>query len=420
MSTKPKIIKKSTIEHVKRRFNIIGNDPALNQCIAMALRIAPTRMNVLITGANGSGKESFSKIIHHYSSQKHGKLIAVNCGALPEGTIDSALFGHEKGSFTGATETRKGYFQEANDGTIFLDEIGEMPLETQSRLLRVLEYGEFMKVGSSKVETTKVRIIAATHVDLLEAVAQNTFRQDLYYRLNTISLRIPSLNERGNDIFLLFKKFSADFAQEYGRPPLRLDDEAHKVLMRYNFPGNIRELKNLVLRLSVLEKEAPMITAEKLQKYLPKASTKLPMQLSKQEHLSERELLYKILFDMQRELLSLKKIIFEAFSRDSATHHLLEKHPLLFDRSAAVKHLSPPTIAVLPADNDVLPAPVSPTISPQDSIDITEDGIMPLEEMEKKAIARTLKHFNNNRKKVAKALGIPERTLYRKIKKYGF
>ncbi|MEM7361699.1 MAG: sigma-54 dependent transcriptional regulator [Bacteroidota bacterium] len=421
MLSPPKVINKTLIERVKRQFGIIGNTFALNHAIEMALRVAPTMMNVLITGENGSGKESFSKIIHHFSGKKHGKLIAVNCGALPEGTIDSELFGHEKGAFTGAHETRKGYFQEANGGTIFLDEIGEMPLATQSRLLRVLEYGEFLKVGSSKVEKTAVRVIAATHVDLREAMRQSRFREDLYYRLNTVSLRIPPLRERGDDVLLLFKKFSADFAQEYGRTPLQLTEGAIERLKKYDFPGNIRELKNLVVRMSILSYDEPMITEEILSKYLPSRSERLPARLSGTltnvgRGVSERDILYKVLFDMQHDLIELKKLVFERLSMDVEGYHLLKKHPLLFDQLPNKKVADTPSPIVLPTQEEM--SPPSPTSLP---IEVSEDNpIIPLEEMEKQAIEHALKKYQGNRKKVAVALEIPERTLYRKIKKYGF
>lgn len=424
MSSKFRTIKSTTIESIKRRFGIIGNAFSLNHAIEMALRVAPTSMNVLITGENGSGKESFSKIIHDYSSQKHGKLIAVNCGALPEGTIDSELFGHEKGAFTGAHEARKGYFQEASQGTIFLDEIGEMPLATQARLLRVLEYGEYIKVGSSKVEKTEVRVIAATHVDLMSAVEKGTFREDLYYRLNTVSLRIPPLRERGHDIVLLLRKFSSDFAEEYGGEPLRLTSEASQMLMEYPFPGNIRELKNLVVRMSVLERDDPMITPEKLKSYLPNRDDNLPIRLTGalQEggSLSEREILYKVLFDMQRDLIDLKKFIFEAFSSDATGYHLLKKHPLLFDRLVEKNRSDASSIAVLPAEDDITThASIEGEDEGSEVIAVpSETSIVPLEEMEKHAIARALVQYKNSRKQAAEALGIPERTLYRKIKKF--
>ena len=427
MPSKHKIIKADTIESVKRRFGIVGNAAALNRAIDMALRVAPTNMNVLVTGENGSGKESFSKIIHYYSSQKHGKLIAVNCGAIPEGTIDSELFGHEKGSFTGAHEARKGYFQEASHGTIFLDEIGEMPLATQARLLRVLEYGEFMRVGSSKIEKTEVRVIAATHIDLMSAVEEGTFREDLYYRLNTVSLRIPPLRERGDDILLLFKKFTVDFAEEYGGVPLTLTPEAAEILEHYPFPGNVRELKNLVVRMSVLEHRDPIITAETIKNYLPNRKKRLPAPLSDDletdSRLSEREILYKVLFDMQRDLIELKKIIFEEFSRETTSHHVLKKHPLLFKKLESEEASDMPTIALPTQEREAINT-TSAVVSEEDIIeeeliDTSEKvEILPLEEMEKQAIAHALKRYKNSRKQAAKALAIPERTLYRKIKRY--
>ena len=420
MTAKHKGINASTVESVKRRFGIIGNAPTLNQAIHMALRIAPTTMNVLITGENGSGKESFSKIIHHFSSQKHGKLIAVNCGALPEGTIDSELFGHERGAFTGAQEARKGYFEEANNGTIFLDEIGEMPLATQSRLLRVLEYGEFMKVGSSKVEKTEVRVIAATHVDLLAAVDRGQFREDLYYRLNTVSLRIPPLRERGKDVLLLCKKFAVDFAEEYGGMPLQLTEEAVELLAHYPFPGNIRELKNLVVRIAVLEREDRVITAEKLQGYLPPKREGLPVPMGSKGYLgnalSEREILYKVIFDMQRDLIALKQVVFHGLNRDTVGTHMSTSSPFsLSDDTTSKKKLTEQAPLMLPTK-----AKAEEVTKEQEKeiTDTTGTPIVSLEEMEKQAIIDALQRCNNSRKEAAKALKIPERTLYRKIKKY--
>lgn len=420
MSPKSKFIQPETIERVKHRFGIVGNAPSLNHAIYMALRVAPTMMNVLITGENGSGKESFSKVIHHFSGKKHGKFIAVNCGALPEGTIDSELFGHEKGAFTGAHEARKGYFQEANGGTIFLDEIGEMPLATQSRLLRVLEYGEYLRVGSSKVEKTEVRVIAATHVDLMEAMQKGLFREDLYYRLNTISLRIPPLRERGKDILLLFKKFSVDFAEEYGNIPLQLSKEAAKVLMEYDFPGNIRELKNIVVRLSVLADEETKVSEEMLQNYLANGAKRLlaPLQGSLEhidKSLSERDILYKVLFDMQRDLIALKQLVFEGFSKDIEGYRLLKKHPILFEETDEREVREKASSIVLP-DKEVVVEPVA--IDGTKEEEKSELPFISLEEMEKQAISRALKYYKKSRKKVAEALDIPERTLYRKIKKY--
>src|SRR5688572_4414557 len=293
------------IQNVKQKFGIIGNSPALNHAIEVAIQVAPTDMTVLITGESGSGKESFSKIIHSLTSRKHGQFIAINCGSIPEGTIDSELFGHEKGSFTGAHESRKGYFEVTNGGTIFLDEIGEMPLGTQARLLRVLENGEFIKVGSSKVQKTDVRVVAATNVNLMKNVEEGKFREDLYYRLSTVPIYVPPLRERGRDAELLFRKFASDFAEKYKVKPITLTDDAKEVLLKYRFPGNIRQLKNLVEQISVLSTEDKEINGEVLQRYIPK-ETSLPALYRDPMHgkdgLSERDILYKVLFDMKKDV----------------------------------------------------------------------------------------------------------------------
>jgi transcriptional regulator with GAF, ATPase, and Fis domain len=322
----------SEIMSIKRRFGIIGNSASLNHAIEVAAQVAPTDMTVLITGESGSGKESFSKIIHQLSARKHGKLIAINCGAIPEGTIDSELFGHEKGSFTGAHEARKGYFEVTNGGTIFLDEIGEMPLGTQARLLRVLENGEFIKVGSSKVQKTDVRVVAASNVDLQSAVTDGKFREDLYYRLSTVPISVPPLRERGDDILLLFRKFAADFSEKYRVKPIKLTEDAESVLLEYRFPGNIRQLKNLVEQMSVLEMDR-LITADTLRKYLPKDYRSIPMLYRKGSDqapdVSERDILYKVLFDMKQDVNELKKLVFQLMSSDQ-DEKLLHKHRGLF------------------------------------------------------------------------------------------
>lgn len=419
-----KIIKEETIESVKRRFRIIGNAPILNHTIHTALRVAPTNMNVLITGENGSGKESFSHIIHYFSTYKHGKLIAVNCGGIPEGTIDSELFGHEKGSFTGAYEARKGYFQEADKGTIFLDEIGEMPLSTQARLLRILEYGEFMRVGSSKTEKTEVRIIAATHVDLKRAVEKGTFREDLYYRLNAVSLHIPPLRERGKDILLLFKKFTIDFMEEYGGSPLGLTAEATQILEKYPFPGNVRELKNLVVRMSVLEQDNPLITEKKIKSYLPDKKKQLPSPLSDvlatDEKLSEREILYKVLFHMREDLTELKKIVYQKLNQENKNPHVHQENSLFFDSFIQDHSSKRDPIALLPKNKKTLSPPIiiSKEAKGKDLHLDEEDPVIPLDKLKKKAIIHALKRCKNNRKEAAKALGMSERTLYRDIDRY--
>ncbi|HCX22445.1 MAG TPA: sigma-54-dependent Fis family transcriptional regulator, partial [Cytophagales bacterium] len=323
----------SEVQTVKQRFEIIGNSPKLNNAIRIAMQVAPTDMSVLIQGESGVGKESFSKIIHSLSPRKHGQFIAINCGAIPEGTIDSELFGHEKGSFTGAHEARKGYFEVTNGGTIFLDEIGEMPVGTQARLLRVLENGEFIKVGSSKVQKTDVRVIAATNVDLNEAISKNKFREDLYYRLNTVPIVVPSLRERGEDVLLLFRKFASDFSENYSTKPVMLDDAAKEVLLKFRFPGNIRQLKNLVEQISVLEMDRE-ISAETLLKYLPKTTSYLPAlanHIEDKENFSERDILYKVLFDMKKDMSEMKTLIHQILSEDGNRSEILSEHKRLFN-----------------------------------------------------------------------------------------
>ncbi|MBY0424899.1 MAG: sigma-54 dependent transcriptional regulator, partial [Cytophagales bacterium] len=319
---------------IKQRFGIIGNSTILNHAISVAIQVASTDMTVLISGESGVGKESFSKIIHQLSARKHGPFIAINCGAIPEGTIDSELFGHEKGSFTGAVEARKGYFEGTSGGTIFLDEIGEMPLSTQARLLRVLEYGEFIKVGSSKVQKTDVRVVAATNVNLLEAIEKKEFREDLYYRLSTVPIYVPALRERGEDILLLIRKFSSDFSEKYRTKPLKLTDPAKEYILRHRFPGNIRQLKNLVEQLSVLESEKE-ITPEILKNYLPEQfGNRLPALLRNDEkssqNFSERDLLYKVLFDVKKDVAELKSIVLQQIKDGSISSDVLTKHKDLF------------------------------------------------------------------------------------------
>jgi len=383
-------------------------------------------MTVLITGESGSGKESFSKIIHQLSPRKHGKFIAINCGAIPEGTIDSELFGHEKGSFTGAYEARKGYFEDTNGGTIFLDEIGEMPVQTQARLLRVLENGEFIKVGSSKVLKTDVRVVAATNVNLLQAVEKGKFREDLYYRLSTVPIFVPPLRERGQDADLLFRKFASDFAEKYRVESIKLNDEGKEVLIRYRFPGNIRQLKNLVEQISALEMERD-VTAETLLKYLPQNSSSLPAIYrggddSKSESLSERDLLYKVLFDMKKDMNDLKKLVNSMMENGSYDKQVVNDNPNLF-RNLDEK----PTSKEKPAPKDFSePIYLQPSGQDQgpygyDSVhDITheEDESLSIEAKEKELIIKALRKNNNKRKYAAQDLGISERTLYRKIKQY--
>ena len=330
------MITDSEILNIKQRFGIIGNSPLLNHAIQVAMQAAPTDMTVLITGESGSGKESFSKIIHSLSSRKHGKFIAINCGAIPEGTIDSELFGHEKGSFTGAHEARKGYFEVTDGGSIFLDEIAEMPLGTQARLLRVLENGEFLKVGSSKVLKTDVRVIAATNVKLIKAVEKGKFREDLYYRLNTVPIYVPPLRERGEDIVLLFRKFTTDFSEKYNVKPITLNEEAKSLLMKFAFPGNIRQLKNLAEQISLLEENRD-VEAATLSRYLPTEQSRLPVAYPRSGgggadsgDFSEREILYKVLFDMKKDMNDLKKLVLESFQSGNHNQSLFKKHSKMF------------------------------------------------------------------------------------------
>ena len=409
---------------IKQRFGIIGNSPKLNHAIQVAAQVAPTDMTVLITGESGSGKESFSKIIHQLSAKKHGKFIAINCGAIPEGTIDSELFGHEKGSFTGAYEARKGYFEVTSGGTIFLDEIGEMPVQTQARLLRVLENGEFIKVGSSKVLKTDVRVVAATNVNLMEAVEKGKFREDLYYRLSTVPIFVPPLRERGSDIDLLFRKFASDFAEKYRVESIRVTEDAKHLLLRYRFPGNIRQLKNLVEQISALEMERT-ITADTLMKYLPQQGSNLPAiykgGTESKESINERDLLYKVLFDMKKDMNDLKKLVHEMVENGNVDTSVLEDNPNLF------RNLE--NTPVLPSETNKkdLGEPLFLDSSNPDSEDyeydvhdITheEDESLSIEEKEKELIIKALRKNNNKRKYAAQDLGISERTLYRKIKQY--
>ncbi|MDR1130151.1 MAG: sigma-54 dependent transcriptional regulator [Prevotellaceae bacterium] len=385
------------IQNIKQQFDIIGSSAVLDRGIDVACQVAPTDLSVLITGESGTGKEVFPKIIHKFSARKHGQYIAVNCGAIPEGTIDSELFGHEKGSFTGAVDTRKGYFEVADGGTIFLDEVAELPLSTQVRLLRVLETGEFIKVGSSKVQKTNVRIIAATNVNLQEAIRRDRFREDLYYRLNTVPITVPPLRERKDDIYLLFRKFASDFAERYRMPPVTLDSEARLELEDYPWPGNIRQLKNVTEQISVIEHERD-VTKEILCKYLPVINN-LPVLYQSKEDVknfaSERELLYKILFDMRNDVNELKKWMYKLSKGDSSIREynkfIDEEPPLIYNEEDA------------PSSQESLHG---------------ADKIQDLQSQEKEAIRKVLKKYNNRRKPAAEALGISERTLYRKIKEY--
>ncbi len=422
------------IQSIKQRFGIIGNAPALNYAIQVAAQVAPTDMTVLITGESGSGKESFSKIIHALSPRKHGQFIAINCGAIPEGTIDSELFGHEKGSFTGANEARKGYFEVTNGGTIFLDEIGEMPLGTQARLLRVLENGEFIRVGSSKVQKTDVRVVAATNVNLLENVRNGRFREDLYYRLSTVPITVPALRERGEDIYLLFRKFTADFSEKHRVKPISLTPDAVQLLTRFRFPGNIRQLKNIAEQISVLEMEREL-DARQLAKYLPAAqASQLPMLLGPTgadgpgAGYSERDLMYKILFDMRRDMTDLKKLVLElaAGQRPHEAQELLRQNSHLFAGGAAGAgngfegppateyFLGPPAGPALQVEADGYDEAQPVEDIPHE----TEEETLSLDVKEKEMILKALRKHHNKRKYAAHDLGISERTLYRKLKQY--
>ncbi len=418
------------IQSVKLRFGIIGNAPALNHAIEVAAQVASTDMTVLITGESGSGKESFSKIIHSLSSRKHGDFISINCGAIPEGTIYSELFGHEKGAFTGASEPRKGYFEEVDGGTIFLDEIGEMPLQTQTMLLRVLENGEFIRMGSNKILRTDVRVVAATNVNLEKAVAEGKFRQDLYYRLNTVPIYVPPLRERGEDIYLLFRKFAADFSEKHRVKPIALMPEAKMMLIKFRFPGNIRQLKNLVDQISVLEYERT-ITPEIFRKYLPKEQTSFLPVLAEEKNtktdFTERDILYKLLFDMKNDMDELKNLVMMMLKKEGnikSANHLLQKHSHLFrnmdDFSVSEDTstnkgllLNAPTVQEEEYQYEKI-EDVTHEEAPREE----QEESLSLEDQEKELIIKALRKNNNKRKYAAQNLGISERTLYRKIKQY--
>jgi len=406
------------VQAIKQRFGIIGNSPLLDRAIDIARQVAPTDMTVLISGESGVGKESFPKIIHQLSARKHGPYIAVNCGAIPEGTIDSELFGHEKGSFTGAHDARKGYFEVANTGTIFLDEVAELPLSTQVRLLRVLETGEFLKVGSSKVIKTDVRIVAATNVDIPKAISHGKFREDLYYRLNSVPILVPPLKNRKEDIHLLFRKFAADFAEKYRMPALLLDDEAVKLLINYRWQGNVRQLKNITEQISIIEKDRH-INAETMAKYLPQSQYRdLPVLYQREEEkkeISERDLLYKVLFDMKKDINDLKKVVGEILHNEDMVKDLQQNSSQLikklYDNIESTDelmddiHLHP-----MHEDDEMNDEPIQESEVIEESLSIQDKEI----DLIKKALAR----HNGKRKNAAKELGISERTLYRKIKEY--
>ncbi|WP_445455495.1 sigma-54 interaction domain-containing protein [Flavobacterium sp. HNIBRBA15423] len=419
-----------TVQAIKQRFEIIGNDPKLNRSIEKAIQVAPTDISVLVTGESGVGKESIPKIIHSLSHRKHGKYIAVNCGAIPEGTIDSELFGHEKGSFTGATSTREGYFEVADGGTIFLDEVGELPLTTQVRLLRVLENGEFIKVGSSQVQKTNVRIVAATNVNMFEAIEKGKFREDLYYRLSTVEIQLPPLRERKDDIHILFRKFSSDFAHKYKMPPIKLTDEAVDYLIRYRWSGNIRQLRNIAEQISVLETKRD-ISIQTLQHYLPSEGTNLPSVINTKKNendfSNEREILYKVLFDMKADLNDLKKLTLELMQNGTSkvqesNKNLIQRiygqneENVIFDKESKPE--------IIPVQNKMQ----QETFEEQDSDDDEnylfaetveeEEETLSLEAKEIELIKKSLERNKGKRKAAADELGISERTLYRKIKQY--
>lgn len=406
-----------TLQEVKQRFGIIGNAPALNRALMKAIQVAPTDISVLVTGESGVGKESIPKIIHHLSHRKHHPLIAVNCGAIPEGTIDSELFGHEKGSFTGATGARKGYFEEANKGTIFLDEVGELPHGTQVRLLRVLETGEYIRVGSSRSEKTDVRVVGATNVNMLEAIDRNKFRDDLYYRLNTVEIHLPPLRERKEDIHLLFRKFSHDFADKYHLPPVRLSPEAVRVLEDYRWPGNIRQLRNLAEQISVVENDRE-IDVDTLRQYIPEIiQTKLPAKmdapLSQGEFNTEREILYKILFDMRSDISNLKQLVNELIGKGGVSLRDLSNSPAVNDimhddHFDDVNRTYVPLIEKGPVQDE----------NYFDDSETVEDEAVSLQDKELEMIRKSLERNRGRRRDAAKELGISERTLYRKIKQY--
>ena len=413
-----------SIQAIKQRFEIIGNDPKLNRAVEKAMQVAPTDISVLVTGESGVGKESIPKIIHALSHRKHGKYIAVNCGAIPEGTIDSELFGHEKGAFTGASQTRSGYFEVADGGTIFLDEVGELPLTTQVRLLRVLENGEFIKVGSSKVQQTNVRIVAATNLNMFDAIKKEKFREDLYYRLSTIEINLPPLRERKEDIHLLFRKFAADFALKYKMPTIRLEDDAVQLLQSYRWGGNVRQLRNIAEQISVLEQERN-ITGKELKSYLPDIGSNLPAVISDKKKESdfsnEREILYKVLFDMKSDLNDLKKLTMKLM--ENGNHkNVQEEHESLIQKIYRDEDEEVEMEDLEQEKMEVLQIAQNQNRDKEDKYyfaeEIEEEETLSLHDKELELIKKSLERHNGKRKNAAEELGISERTLYRKIKQY--
>src|SRR5690554_4149383 len=421
----------SNVQAIKQRFGIIGNDIKLNRAIEKAIQVAPTDISVLVTGESGVGKESIPKIIHSLSLRKHGKFIAVNCGAIPEGTIDSELFGHEKGSFTGATATRSGYFEVADGGTIFLDEVGELPLPTQVRLLRVLETGEFLKVGSSTAQKTDVRIVAATNVKMVDAIEKGRFREDLYYRLSTVEINLPPLRERKEDIHLLFRKFASDFAQKYKMPTIRLDSRAVELLLQYRWAGNIRQLRNVAEQISVLEQDRE-ISFETLKHYLPNMGSNLPAivhgKKDESDFSSEREILYKVLFDMKRDVNDLKKLTLELMKTGNAAK-VKEEQSSLINKIYSPDSVEDELASIIEddyksnsADVEVFSIPEHTPETRKDNYDyaeeVEEEENLSLQKKELELIKKSLEKYKGKRKEAAEELGISERTLYRKIKYY--
>ena len=427
-------MQQSEIQSVKQRFGIIGTSELLNRAIDIAVQVAPTDLSVLITGESGVGKENFPQIIHHYSHRKHGPYIAVNCGAIPEGTIDSELFGHEKGSFTGATADRKGYFEVADGGTIFLDEVGELPLSTQVRLLRVLEAGEFIKVGSSKTQKTNVRVVAATNLNMSQATREGKFREDLFYRLNTVPIAVPALRERKEDIVLLFRKFAADFAEKYRMPAIKLSDDARQLLSNYYWNGNVRQLKNITEQISVIEQQRD-INAQILRNYLPQDEIeRFPALLSsvsatdKRTFNNEREILYQVLFDMKKDVNDLKKLVHDIMNNQAVDiqNTDLNYQPAFFSQKDAFFNSSNNAVEIVSekksnTEDAKIVADVIEEYQDEDDYHVLESTSKPvtLAEMEKKMISDSLDKFRGKRKLAAKELNISERTLYRKIKDYG-
>jgi DNA-binding NtrC family response regulator len=407
------------IQNIKNRFGIIGNSLTLNYALEVAVQVANTDLTVLISGESGVGKEVFSQIIHALSARKHNPFIAVNCGAIPEGTIDSELFGHEKGSFTGAVDSRKGYFETVNGGTLFMDEIAEMPLGTQARLLRVLEAGEFIRVGSSKVQKTDVRVIGATNKDLLIATQNGKFREDLYYRLNTVPIRVPSLRERKEDIILLFRKFAVDFAEKYKAAPIQLDEEARQLLVNYPWPGNVRELKNIAEQISVLSQDK-MLSANDIKRFLPEhRENRLPALSSRmsdsQDFMNERDILYKLFFDMKKDVTELKKMFLEILKNPSMATSMLSSNALLNEMSGEQMDIDNSSVM-----KQMMPSPQQHMLLPQNMIQdhVEVEESLNIMDMEKELIEKALKKHKGKRKDAASDLGISERTLYRKLKEY--